>query len=72
MNFNIIDGTDDLDYDMVLQDYKNLELSVREIKEKHGITDGKMATNHQTMEETRNNPTKQIPSNRIPSLYIQM
>ena len=41
MNFNIIDGTDDLDYDMVLQDYQNLELSVREIKEKHGITDGK-------------------------------
>ena len=41
MNFNIIDGTDDIDYDTLLEDYRNLELSVKEIQEKHGLTTGK-------------------------------
>ena len=41
MNFNIIDGYDDIDYDTLLEDYRNLELSVKEIQKKHGLTIGK-------------------------------
>ena len=44
MNFNIIDGNDDIDYDSILEDYQNLDLTVREIKEKHGISDGRWQT----------------------------
>lgn len=44
MNFNIIDGHDNIDYESVLRDYQNLDLTVREIKEKHGISDGRWQT----------------------------
>lgn len=40
MEFNIIDGHDDYDYDDIVQDYLNLKLPVKEIREKHKITPG--------------------------------
>ncbi|WP_296885109.1 hypothetical protein [uncultured Methanobrevibacter sp.] len=44
MDFNIIDGHDDFDHEAILQDYQNLDLTVREIKEKYDIGDSKWQT----------------------------
>ena len=41
MNFHIIDGQEEYDYDAILQDYQNMELSVKEIQEKYGLTVGR-------------------------------
>ena len=44
MNFNIIDGNDDIDYDSILTDYQNLDLTVKEIRTKYNLSMGKWQT----------------------------
>ena len=44
MKFNIIDGNDDIDYDSILEDYQNLDLTVKEIRTKYNLSMGKWQT----------------------------
>ena len=41
MNFNVVEGPEEIDYDAILRDYRNLDLPVRTIREKYGLSNGK-------------------------------
>ena len=41
MNFNIVNGHDNFDYEQIKKDYQNLDLSVKTIREKYDLSMGK-------------------------------
>ena len=44
MNFKVVEGQDNIDYDAILRDYQNLDLSVKTIREKYNLSIGRWNT----------------------------